>query len=237
MVKFGVTGSEDMQTAEPSHVLASDLADGRLDGDAFGHAVEIVCADPAGLRAWHMVHLVGDAMRSPELAGCCLDVAFAQAVQERLAAETFDPSPEAGFGPLPDAAPSAPLRAGPDTRGANDWNWTLVAGVAAVAVALSVVLSVGGLWTGSDGSASVAKSGVPVVPAAPVAPVELAPPAPVLASVPLPAASPQATPQVMIRDPRLDELLAAHRQLGGTSALQKPAGFFRSAAHQEEGSR
>ena len=36
--------------------------------------------------------------------------------------------------------------------------------------------------------------------------------------------------QVMIRDPRLDELLAAHRQLGNnTSALQMPAGFLRNA--------
>ncbi len=34
----------------------------------------------------------------------------------------------------------------------------------------------------------------------------------------------------MIRDPRLDELLAAHRQLGNsTSALQMPAGFLRNA--------
>lgn len=29
----------------------------------------------------------------------------------------------------------------------------------------------------------------------------------------------------MLRDPRLDELMAAHRQLGGHSALQVPAGF------------
>jgi sigma-E factor negative regulatory protein RseA len=34
---------------------------------------------------------------------------------------------------------------------------------------------------------------------------------------------------VMLRDPQLDELLAAHRQLGGGSALQTPAGFLRNA--------
>jgi sigma-E factor negative regulatory protein RseA len=34
---------------------------------------------------------------------------------------------------------------------------------------------------------------------------------------------------LMIRDARLDELLAAHRQLGGASALQMPAGFVRNA--------
>jgi sigma-E factor negative regulatory protein RseA len=34
----------------------------------------------------------------------------------------------------------------------------------------------------------------------------------------------------MIRDPRLDELLAAHKQFGGISALQQPAGSLRSVA-------
>ena len=40
------------------------------------------------------------------------------------------------------------------------------------------------------------------------------------------------TRQVMIRDPRLDELLAAHRQTGGTTALQMPAGFLRNATFE-----
>ncbi len=34
----------------------------------------------------------------------------------------------------------------------------------------------------------------------------------------------------MIRDSRLDELLAAHRQFGGSSALQQPAGSLRSVS-------
>jgi sigma-E factor negative regulatory protein RseA len=37
----------------------------------------------------------------------------------------------------------------------------------------------------------------------------------------------------MIRDPRLDALLAAHRQFGGTSALQMPSGFLRNATFEE----
>jgi sigma-E factor negative regulatory protein RseA len=41
---------------------------------------------------------------------------------------------------------------------------------------------------------------------------------------------------VMIRDPQLDALLAAHRQFGGTSALQMPTGFLRNATF-EEGAR
>jgi sigma-E factor negative regulatory protein RseA len=37
---------------------------------------------------------------------------------------------------------------------------------------------------------------------------------------------------LMIRDPNLDEFLAAHRQLGGASALQTPAGFLRNATFE-----
>jgi sigma-E factor negative regulatory protein RseA len=37
---------------------------------------------------------------------------------------------------------------------------------------------------------------------------------------------------VMMRDPRLDELLAAHRQFGGASALQNPSGFLRNATFE-----
>jgi len=42
----------------------------------------------------------------------------------------------------------------------------------------------------------------------------------------------QAAAPVMIRDPQLDELLAAHRQLGGNTALQHPSGFLRNATFE-----
>jgi sigma-E factor negative regulatory protein RseA len=38
--------------------------------------------------------------------------------------------------------------------------------------------------------------------------------------------------QVMLRDAQLDELMAAHRQWGGMSALQVPAGFLRNATYE-----
>jgi sigma-E factor negative regulatory protein RseA len=37
---------------------------------------------------------------------------------------------------------------------------------------------------------------------------------------------------VMLRDPQLDEILAAHKQQGGSSALQMPAGFLRNATFE-----
>ena len=59
-------------------------------------------------------------------------------------------------------------------------------------------------------------------------------PAPQLATVTPPpvATSVAAETPVMIRDPRLDQLIAAHQQQGGTSALQMPAGFLRNATFE-----
>jgi sigma-E factor negative regulatory protein RseA len=40
------------------------------------------------------------------------------------------------------------------------------------------------------------------------------------------------TPQgVVMRDPRMEELMHAHRQAGGGPVLQVPAGFLRAATH------
>ena len=41
----------------------------------------------------------------------------------------------------------------------------------------------------------------------------------------------------VLRDPRLEQLLAEHRQYGGMSALQMPAGFLRDATHQADSQR
>jgi sigma-E factor negative regulatory protein RseA len=38
---------------------------------------------------------------------------------------------------------------------------------------------------------------------------------------------------VMVRDSRIDQLLAEHQQFGGTSALQMPTGFLRNATFEK----
>jgi len=48
---------------------------------------------------------------------------------------------------------------------------------------------------------------------------------------------PAAEPGVMLRDAKLDEMMAAHKQLGGTSALQMPSGFLRNATFENQGRR
>jgi sigma-E factor negative regulatory protein RseA len=90
---------------------------------------------------------------------------------------------------------------------ANDaWGWKLFAGLASVAAVAAIA------W---NFMAVPVASGVQAAASAAVAPVAVASQEP-----------------VMIRDPRLDELLAAHKQFGGNSALQAPAGFLRNATFE-----
>lgn len=58
--------------------------------------------------------------------------------------------------------------------------------------------------------------------------------APQLAVAPAPDATAVAlqAPAVMLRDPELDALMAAHQQLGGHSAWQMPSGFLRNATYE-----
>ena len=95
---------------------------------------------------------------------------------------------------------------------ANDWIWKIAAGVASVAA----VAAVG--WNMAGGSASQVAQ--PQLAAAPAA------------SAPAVA---QASTAAMIRDPRLDQLLAAHRQFAGPSVLQTPSGFLRNATFEAQG--
>ncbi|MEJ7931874.1 sigma-E factor negative regulatory protein [Ramlibacter sp. AN1015] len=185
--------------------LISAFADGQLEGDELERALGALAHDPQALQAWHECHLIGDLLRSPDLAGRAAGIGFVDRVSERLAAERFapvaTPAPVHSM-PPPMLAPSSREDIG-RTRDAasNDpvFRWKLVAGFASLAAAFSV--------------------GWALLGAAP----ELAPPGPQLATAPPPAG------MTMIRDPQLDELLAAHQQLGGTAALQMPASFVRQA--------
>jgi sigma-E factor negative regulatory protein RseA len=115
------------------------------------------------------------------------------------------------------------------TAAANDsvFRWKMVAGVAAVAAVGSVLWAMVGTPSGLGGlgGAQLAQQtgGQPAAVAA----------APASASGNVVAANDNV--QVMIRDPRLDELLAAHKQFGGASALQQPAGFLRNATFNPTG--
>ena len=74
---------EKMQT----HELISALADGQLRGEAFARGVEAAAFDPAAREAWHTYHLIGDVLRSGELAAGTMPTAFLSRLQLRLQQE------------------------------------------------------------------------------------------------------------------------------------------------------
>lgn len=107
------------------------------------------------------------------------------------------------------AAQQQTQAAPPQREAANDasFRWKLVAGIASVAAVAAIGWTALGGLAGKPGQGQLAAGGAGTVIAG-------------------------SERGAMIRDPRLDEFLAAHRQLGGASALQMPAGFLRNATFE-----
>lgn len=190
------------QQAEQAHELASALADGELEGAEFTQALLALESSPEAQSRWHSYHLVGDVMRAG--AGAAVSAHDAEFVARlRLRLHQEEGRPQ----------PEARLGLDVVPSSANDsvWRWKLVAGLSSLAV---VAVLGWQLAVPSPQAVQMAVSGpTPVQPQTSVAQANAEPP-------------------VMIRDPRLDQLITAHQQLGGTSALQMPAGFLRNATFE-----
>lgn len=194
----------------------SALTDGELDSAATARACAAWRDDPSKRSAWHAYQLIGDVLRSEDLAASARrDAAFLAGVRARLADEPVVLAP---------ASDPVPAAAVPARRGGR-WSW-----MAPTAVAAGFVMVTGALLvtrspapSGAPGQLAVAPFGasqqqsvaVPTLAATDTLQVE---PRPVGANGKL------------IRDPRLDRYLAAHQQFAGTSALGVPSGFLRNAA-------
>jgi sigma-E factor negative regulatory protein RseA len=188
-----------------THEQISALADGQLRGDAFAQAVQRVIVEPAAREAWATYHLIGDVLRSGDLAAGTPQAAFLGRFQARLDAE-------AAGRPVLAAAPVRPVPGFDHERPAaneGNWRWKLVAGFASV----TAVAAIGWNLVGAGGP-----SAQPQLAAAP----------PATANQVL-AGTERGT---MIRDARLDQLLAAHRQFGSATALQTSGGFLRNATFE-----
>ena len=184
--------------------LISEMADGQLRGEAFARAVEVAADDPVALEAWHTYHLIGDVLRSGEFTVGTVPAAFLSRLQVRLRQEQRLADP-----PRPEAAPATfkPSDAGRPAANDSSFRWKLVAGFASIAAMAAIGWTMTGAMSGKPEQAQ-------------------------LAAVQRGADAGASERGVMIRDPRLDEMLAAHRQLGGASALQAPAGFLRNATFE-----
>jgi len=197
-----------MQTSE----LMSALVDGQLGGENFAAALQACQHDESAIASWNTYHVIGDVLRSPGFGVRGADSAFVSRLNQRLAQETplgavprsVDPDLAA---PAKGIVASEPThRRGPASNDAN-FRWRLVAGVASLAAVSAIAWNASGLLVTTS--------------------------APQLAQTPAPQQLVVASPQgPMVRDARLEELLAAHKQLGGTSALQESSGFLRNATFE-----
>ncbi len=200
---------DDMQKNE----IISALADGQLQGVEFDEGLALASGDQASRELWHRYHLIGDVLRSGEHAAGTLPSVFMGRLQMRLQQEHALPAVEVK--PVPALAASA-MSNGPAANDSN-FRWKMVAGFASVTAVAAIGWSMAtGSGAGSAGQAQLAA-------------------APAASAVPVLASAVGTKGGVMLRDPKLDEFLAAHRQLGGASALQMPAGFLRNATYEGAG--
>lgn len=195
----------------------SVLVDGELDADEAQGACALWREDASMRSTWHAYQLIGDVLRSDELASPPgRDEDFLASLRERLAQEPVVLAPEA-------LAPLVPQRQ--PVRG-KAW-------VTSLAVAAGVVAVIGAVAVTQMSGPSASDAGVM---AGTTLPAERGGLQAVKMSDPQPNPQETAEPQAvvlngrLIRDARLDQYLAAHKKFGGSSAPGVPSGFLRNAA-------
>lgn len=190
--------------------LFSALADGQLGFEEFSIALQACETDESAFASWNAYHLIGEVMRSPAPVVTRLQPGFLDRLNQRLAQETVF------TGRIPFVVPTVASRAnlkplakvshdrGPASNDGN-FRWKLLTGLASLAAVSAIAWNASGLLGPSSSLPKLAQA---------------------ITSQQILVASPQGT---MLRDARLEELLAAHKQLGATSTLLLPSGFLQNA--------
>lgn len=208
MMKFGAPSNE--QLAADDTVARGEWLSALFDGECPAAQVQVVLGQGdrgADALTWNAYRCIGDALRAQSSAvRSDADAAFVRAVMARVARE-----------PVPTVSRRAPALAAP-TAAANDdvFRWKMVAGLAAVAAVVAIAWQMGAVPGAPDAAqetASMAQASVPQAVAAGA------------------VSSPASAMGALARDPQLAELIAAHHQWGGASALQTSAGFLRAASY------
>jgi sigma-E factor negative regulatory protein RseA len=184
--------------------LLSALADGEADAAELGRGCAAWSAGDAVARErWHAYHLIGDVLRSENLASAPRhDRAFVERLSLRLDAEPAVLAPQ----PLQTAAP------------ARRHGWAVPMAMAAGVMALATVLVVA---VGPGGGPPA-----PTLAAAPAAPTVIA----AAASAAPPMAEVAPPGGRIVRDAQLDRYLRAHRDYATALPGSLPGGSGRSIA-------
>ena len=217
----------------PFEEQLSALVDGELSPSACATAFAAMRSSPDAAQQWNTYQLIGDALRSGQGSAGNLshgaDPEFLRRLGLRLATEQVAPvelplaSPYSLPATLPATAPNAIRNGSVDSGGtvnpllvkdaANDgaFRWKMLAGFACMGTVAAIAWGVVG--SGSAGSSA-----------------QMAQSSALAAQQQVVVASPQG---LVVRDARLEELLAAHKQMGGTS-LPVPSGFVRNANFENQ---
>jgi sigma-E factor negative regulatory protein RseA len=223
-------GSASAPDASLDDALICALFDGELSdaelGSWLSREPELSNAAAQG----QLYQLIGDSLRGQWSAlGATSAAAFLTGVQGRLRSE--QPAQRLPVASIQQTKTVEVLQV--RAPAANDavFRWKLVAGLASLAAVMAVswsVLDTAPAGTGMESAAPQLALSLPAQPGAT--------PSRVVAAV-----SPDTAPLavntregVLIRDAALEALMAEHRQHGGVSALQMPAGFLRNATYDPE---
>lgn len=195
----------------------SALADG--DAEAAERACALWARDASARQTWHRYHLIGDVLRSEDLAhGAAHDARFVAELRERLAQEPMRAASDAdadGMLSMPAGTPPPPAQARPSASRRERLRWLVPAAAAAGFAAVA------GMLVLTRTAAPDAGSAVPLAGATPGAAVALGAPtggsllqaAVGVSAAAAPGAIGAGAPGAsMIRDPRLDEYLRAYRE-------------------------
>jgi sigma-E factor negative regulatory protein RseA len=194
---------DDPHAGEPRAWLSA-LADG--EAQAVPRACALWRGDADARRTWHAYHLIGDVLRSDELATApARDAAFLDKLRERLAQEPVIVAPgDAGV----------VVRAAGQAQPRRGQRWLVPVAAAAGFVVVAGVLVVVRM-SGADGApawASLAAASRPGV---------------TRVSTEAGTVAPAAAGGTLIRDARLDEFLRAHQAARGGVAVAAPGGTLR----------
>lgn len=190
--------------------LLSAMVDGELRGEELEQA--LACAESAeGCASWELYHLVGDVLRSPDLAHHSqhnlLTGLRAQLAQEPALQLQSSQLQQVAAGMEQTQAPVVALR--DPAANHSVFRWKVAASFATVAAMAALGWNL--VATTVDGQGAQ------------------------LASAPGANSSVVVATEngSVLRDPRLDALLANHQQYASRASLQTPADFLRNASFEE----
>lgn len=216
--------SEDQIQDQWDGQSLSDLVDGRLDAASAGRLLR--ACDEDALQTWRTYHLIGDVLRSDDLAAACVhDESLLARVRVAMVEEPRPAQTEAA--PAVQLLPVAPA--------ANDgvFRWKMVAGLASFAAVAVLGWNVMGGMGAQTGAGGQLAQGSAASPAG--AMMAMGTPAAIQVASAASAPDAEVVEPMMLRDARLDELLAAHRHAAGASALSNASGFLRNATFEGSG--